>query len=73
MKLGRVLLPAAVVAFGFFVTTSDVSATPEMTKKEKTACKTCHDVAKPTKEAPGLNKTGSCYKKGPDLAKCKAS
>lgn len=72
MKLVRILLPAALVAFGFFVTTSTADATPDLTKKEKTACKTCHSVAKPTKEAPGLNKVGECYQKSKDLAKCKS-
>ena len=42
MKLMRILLPIAVVTFGFVVTTSNVTATPDLAKKEKTACKTCH-------------------------------
>ncbi len=72
MKLIRILLPIAVVSFGFIMTTSNVTATPEFSKKEKTACKTCHDVAKPTKAAPGLGKVGTCYKATPDLKKCKS-
>jgi len=44
MKFVRILLPVAVVSFGFFVTTSNVTATPELSKKEKTGCKTCHDI-----------------------------
>jgi hypothetical protein len=72
MKLMRYLLPVAVVSFGFFVTTSTATATMEMAKKEKTACKTCHVDAKVTKEKHDLNKVGTCYKGSKDLAKCKA-
>lgn len=72
MKLMRILLPIAVVTFGFVVTTSNVTATPDMSKKEKTACKTCHVEAKPTKEAKGLSKVGECYKGSKDLKKCKS-
>ncbi|MFN0101860.1 MAG: hypothetical protein ACKV2U_07195 [Bryobacteraceae bacterium] len=71
MKLMRILFPIAVVAFGFVVTTSLATATPEMAKKEKTACKTCHVNAKVTKEKKDLNKVGECYKGDPDLKKCK--
>ena len=71
MKLMRILLPIAVVAFGFAITTSNVTATPEMAKKEKSACKTCHVDMKPTKEAKGLNKVGDCYKGSKDLKTCK--
>ena len=70
MKLIRIFLPIAVVTFGFVVTTSNVTATPEMTKKEKTACKTCHVNAKVTKESKDLNKVGECYKSSKDLKKC---
>lgn len=72
MKLVRILLPVAVVMFGFVVTTSNVTATPDMAKKEKTACKTCHVNAKVTKEKKELTKVGECYKGSKDLAKCKA-
>jgi outer membrane murein-binding lipoprotein Lpp len=72
MKLTRIFLPIAVVAFGFFITTTPVSGTMEMAKKEKTACKTCHVNAKVTKESKDLSKVGECYKKTPDLAKCKS-
>jgi hypothetical protein len=71
MKQLRIVLPVAVVAFGFFVTTSNVTATPDLAKKEKTACKTCHVEAKPTKEAKGLSKVGDCYKGSKDLKSCK--
>jgi hypothetical protein len=73
MKLMRILLPVAIVTFGFVVTTSNVTATPEFSKKEKTACKTCHVNAKVTKESKDLNKVGDCYKGSKDLKKCKAS
>lgn len=72
MKLMRILLPVAVVMFGFVVTTTSVTATPEMAKKEKTACKTCHVNAKVTKEKKDLTKVGECYKGSKDLTKCKA-
>lgn len=72
MKLMRIFLPIAVVAFGFFVTTSNVTGTVELAKKEKTACKTCHVNAKVTKESKDLNKTGTCYKGSKDLKSCKA-
>lgn len=72
MKLMRILLPIAVVSFGFFITTSPVTGTVEFSKKEKTACKTCHDIAKPTKETPGLSKVGTCYKGSKDLKACKS-
>jgi hypothetical protein len=72
MKFVRILLPVAVVSFGFFVTTSNVTATPELSKKEKTGCKTCHDIARPSKATPGLNKVGDCYKATPDMKKCKS-
>jgi len=71
MKLMRVLLPIAVVAFGFIVTTSNVTGTVEMAKKEKTACKTCHVNAKVTNESKALNKVGDCYKGSKDLKSCK--
>jgi hypothetical protein len=71
MKLTRIFLPVAVVAFGFFITTSPVTGTVELAKKEKTACKTCHVNAKVTKEDKSLSKVGECYKKSPDLKKCK--
>ena len=71
MKLMRILLPIAVIAFGFAVTTSNVTGTPEMAKKEKSACKTCHVNAKVTKEKKDLNKVGDCYKGGKDLKSCK--
>lgn len=72
MKLMRILLPVAVVTFGFVITTSNVTATPEMAKKEKTACKTCHVNAKVTKEDKALNKVGDCYKGSKDLKACKS-
>lgn len=68
MKIIRILLPMAVVAFGFVVTTSSVTATPELAKKEKTACKTCHVSAKEK----ALNDVGKCYKESKDLKKCKS-
>ncbi|MBL8237506.1 MAG: hypothetical protein JNM66_08820 [Bryobacterales bacterium] len=72
MKLMRILLPIAVVAFGFVVTTTTVTATPDMAKKEKTACKTCHANAKVTKDtAKELTKVGTCYKGSKDMKKCK--
>ncbi len=72
MKLLRILLPIAVVAFGFVITTSTATGTMELAKKEKTACKTCHVEAKPTKEAKDLNKVGGCYKSSKDLKSCKS-
>lgn len=72
MKVIRILLPVAVVSFGFFVTTSNVTATTEFAKKEKTACKTCHVEAKNTKEKHDLTPVGTCYKATPDLKKCKS-
>jgi cytochrome c551/c552 len=72
MKFIRIFLPITIVTLGFVVTTTSVTATPEMTKKEKTGCKTCHAVAKPTKGEPGLNKVGECYKGSKDLKKCQA-
>lgn len=72
MKSMRILLPVAVVATGFAVTTSSVTAKPEYSKKEKTACKTCHVGAKPTKEKPDLSKVGDCYKGSKDLKSCKS-
>lgn len=71
MKLMRILFPVAVVTFGLLVATSLLTATPEMAKKEKTACKTCHVNAKVTKEKKDLNKVGECYKGDKDLKKCK--
>jgi hypothetical protein len=68
VKLFRVLLPLAVMAFGFFVVTTEMQATPEMAKKEKTACKTCHVTPK---EKP-LNDVGKCYKTSKDLKTCKS-
>ena len=71
MKLMRILLPIAVVTFGFVITTSNVTGTVELAKKEKTACKSCHVTVKVTKETKALNKVGDCYKKTKDLKSCK--
>ena len=72
MKLMRILLPIAVVTFGFVITTSNVTGTVEFAKKEKTACKSCHVTVKVvTKETKALNKVGDCYKNSKDLKSCK--
>lgn len=67
MKLFRYLAPAAVLAAGFLMTTTDVQANKDMAKKEKTGCKTCHvDAGKKD-----LNDLGKCYKEKLDLKACK--
>lgn len=67
MKLFRYLAPAAVLAAGFLMTTTDVQANKDVAKKEKTGCKTCHvEVNKKD-----LNDVGKCYKDSKDLKACK--
>lgn len=67
MKFIRMILPAAIVAAGFFATTGDVSATPEMAKKEKAGCTSCH--VKPKEKE--LNEVGKCFKESKNLKQCK--
>ncbi|MBM3785333.1 MAG: hypothetical protein FJW30_13285 [Acidobacteria bacterium] len=42
MKLVRIVTTALVVAAGWLFTTTEAGATPEMSKKEKTGCASCH-------------------------------
>jgi len=67
MKLVRIVTTALVVAAGWLFTTTEAGATPEMSKKEKTGCASCHVSAKDKT----LNKTGECYKESKDLKACK--
>ena len=67
MKFVRMILPAAIVAAGFFATTQDVSATVELAKKEKAGCTSCH--VKPKEKE--LNDVGKCYKESKNLKQCK--
>jgi hypothetical protein len=58
MKLVKLIPALSVVALGAFLATNVSYATPEMTKKEKKPCTTCHVTAK-SKE---LNEVGKYYK-----------
>lgn len=60
MKRFRLLIPALAVAALFLA--GNAFATPEMSKKEKKPCTTCHEKGKPTKENPLLNAIGKFYK-----------
>lgn len=60
MKRFRLLIPALAVAALFLA--GNAFATPEMNKKEKKPCTTCHEKGKPTKENPLLNAIGKFYK-----------
>ncbi|GIU76138.1 MAG: hypothetical protein KatS3mg004_3225 [Bryobacteraceae bacterium] len=60
MKRLRLLLPACAAALTFLA--AHALATPEMSKKEKKPCTTCHEKGKPTKENPLLNEIGKYYK-----------
>jgi hypothetical protein len=58
MKSLRLLIPVAAVATLFVA--GNAFATPEMHKKEKKPCATCHEKGKPTKD--NLNAVGKYYK-----------
>jgi hypothetical protein len=58
MKSFRLILGAVLTAAAFLVSSSLMFAMPEMTKKEKKPCTTCHITAK-SKE---LNDVGKHYK-----------
>ena len=60
-------IPAAVLAMGMTFSLTTSFAKPEFSKKEKTACITCHVSVK----SKDLNKTGECYKAKKDVAACK--
>ncbi|MGB9611167.1 MAG: hypothetical protein ACPL7M_09380, partial [Bryobacteraceae bacterium] len=60
MKRLRLLVPACAAALTFLA--AHALATPEMSKKEKKPCTTCHEKGKPTKENPLLNAIGKYYK-----------
>ncbi len=63
MKYIRMMMPAALLAAAFLITSGISQATPDISKKEKKACTTCHEKgAKPTKENTALNATGKFYK-----------
>jgi hypothetical protein len=57
MKKLKLALPALILAASIALTSADAFGKPEYTKKEKTACVTCHVTAK-SKE---LNETGKHY------------
>jgi hypothetical protein len=65
MKIMKAVLPALILAGGFFALTSSVSAKPEYSKKEKVNCITCH-VKMGSKD---LNDTGKKYKETGKLEK----
>ncbi|MBL8291267.1 MAG: hypothetical protein JNN08_05500 [Bryobacterales bacterium] len=53
---------------------SPAYAKPEYTKKEKTACATCHVQKMPKKDDKAthtLNDKGKCYEKSHSMANCK--
>lgn len=66
MRTLKLVLPAAVLSFGFFVTTSVSYAKKEYTAKEKVACAKCH--VKPA--AKDLNAAGKCYGEKKDWKAC---
>jgi hypothetical protein len=57
MKLSKLCLPSAVLVIGSMFLVSVSHATPEMQKKEKKPCTTCH-IANGKKE---LNNVGKYY------------
>jgi hypothetical protein len=58
MKTLRLIFGVALMTAAFLVTSSVSFATPEMTKKEKKPCTTCHVTAK----SKDLNNVGKYYK-----------
>ena len=73
MKIRDLLAPALAI-MGLIAASTVSFATPEYSKKEKTACSTCHvqKVPKKTDEASqALNDKGKCYEKSKSLAECK--
>lgn len=72
----KVIVPAAIVAAGLFISTSSLFGTPEYSKKEKKTCTHCHSkvVADKAEMLKNLNATGTCYKSNDhSLAKCATS
>lgn len=58
MRLAKIIIPAAILAGGLVVCSTQSYAKPEYTKKEKKACTVCH-----TKSgSKDLNDAGKYYK-----------
>ncbi len=66
--LGIIKIGLLALALGGFSATV-VQGKPEMAKKEKTGCATCHVKA----GSKDLNDTGKCYQKKGSLTDCKTS
>ena len=62
MRKVRLILGVALMGVAFLATNSITFATPEMTKKEKKPCGTCHVKAMPKKGDDALNDVGKYYK-----------
>lgn len=74
MRILKTVLPAAAVIAGVITVSTISFATPELSKKEKTACATCHVQKMPKKADKAthdLNDKGKCYEKKKSLADCK--
>ncbi|MFN0166820.1 MAG: hypothetical protein ACKV22_10355 [Bryobacteraceae bacterium] len=62
----KLAVPLAILAGSIFLSSSISYAKPELTKKEKKPCITCHVTAK----SKDLNDTGKCYQKSKSLDGC---
>ncbi len=74
MKVLKQVLPFAAVITGLILVSTLSFATPEYSKKEKTACASCHVQKMPKKADKAthdLNDKGKCYEKKKSMADCK--
>ena len=69
MKIFRLAVPAAILCSGLLITLTPSYGKPELTKKEKKPCVTCHVSAK----SKDLNDVGKCYKEKATLAGCESA
>ena len=73
MQKFKLMIPAAILAAGFLISTSSIYGTPDYAKKEKKACTFCHmkTVTDKAEMVKNLTPTGTCYKDNEhSLAKC---
>jgi hypothetical protein len=68
MRKLKVVAPVVIFLAAMVGSSTMSYAKPEMTKKEKKPCITCHVAAK----SKDLNDTGKCYKEKNTLAGCEA-